>query len=161
MIQDPLEKVEDFVRAGADVLTVHVESCDDLRPVLARIASLENANDPERGIVRGVAVNPGTPVEALNQYLDDVEMICVLGVQPGVKGQSFIEETRDRFSKIKEVVAGFGKNILLCIDGGIKRDNIVEVAGMRPDLVVSGSAIYDGKAPLENARFMMSAVKVS
>ncbi len=159
MIRDPLEKLEDFVKAGADILTVHVESCGDLKPVLDRIAEMENANDPERGIVRGVAINPGTPVDALGPYLDDLEMISVLGVEPGIKGQSFLEDTHERFSKVKELTAG-REDILLCVDGGIKRDNISEIARMRPDIIISGSAIYDGKAPLENARFMISAVKV-
>jgi ribulose-phosphate 3-epimerase len=159
MIRDPLDKVQDFVSAGADVVTVHVESCDDLRPVLARLAELENVNDPQRGIVRGVALNPGTPLEALEPTLGDLEMISVLGVEPGVKGQAFIAETRERFLEVKEMASGVGKDLLLCIDGGVKLGNIDDIAALRPDMVVSGSAIYDGKSPLENARSMMSAVK--
>ncbi len=159
MIRDPLDKVEDFVNAGADIVTVHVESCDDLEPVLDRLAEMENANDSQRGIVRGVALNPGTPLETLEPLLSELEMISVLGVEPGVRGQSFIEGTRDRFLTVREMVSGVGRDILLCIDGGIKLGNIEEIAALGPDIVVSGSAIYDGKSPLENARFMMSALK--
>jgi ribulose-phosphate 3-epimerase len=159
MIRDPLDKVVDFVNAGADIVTVHVESCGDLRPVLARLAEMENANDSQRGIVRGVALNPGTPLETLEPLLGDLEMISVLGVEPGVKGQSFIVETRERFLGVREMASGIGREILLCIDGGVKLGNIGEIAELGPDIVVSGSAIYDGKSPLENARAMMSAVK--
>jgi ribulose-phosphate 3-epimerase len=159
MIRDPLDKVEDFVSAGADIVTVHVESCDDLRPVLERLAELDNANDSERGVVRGVALNPGTPLESLEPLLGDLEMISVLGVEPGLKGQAFIAETGERFLKAREMASGIGREVLLCIDGGVKLGNIEEIAALGPDVVVSGSAIYDGRSPLENARAMMSAVK--
>lgn len=159
MIQDPLEKAEDFVRAGADIVAVHVESCEDLRPVLRRLGDMENSNDPRRGIVRGVAINPGTPVNMLEPLVGSLEMISILAVEPGIKGQAFSGSTSERVRQAKELISASGRQVLLCIDGGIKRDNIVEVAKLGADIVVSGSAIFDGKAPLENARLMLNAVK--
>ncbi len=159
MIQDPQVSVKEYVQAGADIVTVHVESCKDIRPLLRELGTMENKNDPDRGLIRGVALNPGTPLKVLEPLLDDIEMIVVLGVDPAVKGQAFNDSTGSRFAQVKEMVTAVKKETLLCIDGGVKRDNISAIAQLGADLVVSGSAIFDGKAPLENARFMMHAIK--
>ena len=120
---------------------------------------MENRNDPDRGLVRGVAINPDTSVELLEPLLDDIEMIVVLAVNPEVKGLPFFDSIGDKFTKVKEMVSTAKKEILLCIDGGVKRKNIAEIARMGAHILVSGSAIFDGKAPAENARFMLSAIK--
>jgi ribulose-phosphate 3-epimerase len=159
MIQNPEAKVREYVLAGSDILTVHLEACDDLRPILRELGTMGNANDPERGLVRGVAINPDTPVELLEPLLDDIEMIVVLAVNPRVKGLPFFDSIGDRFAEVKEMVTSAGRDILLCLDGGIKRSNIAAMARMGADVLVSGSAIFDGKAPTENARFMLDAVK--
>lgn len=159
MIQDPQEKVGDYVEAGADIVTVHVESCKNIRMVLQELGRMENRNNPNRGLIRGVALNPDTPVEVLEPLLVDVEMIVILAVDPRVKGKTFIESTGNKFTKVKKMVSTTKKEILLCIDGGIKRNNIVEIAKMGADILVSGSAIFDGKAPAENVRFMLNAIK--
>jgi ribulose-phosphate 3-epimerase len=159
MIQDPQAKVGDYVNAGADIITVHVESCEDIHPVLRELGMMENRNDPDRGIIRGVALNPDTPVELLEPLLNDIEMIVVLAVNPRVKGFPFFDSIGDKFSEIKDIVSTSRKEILLCIDGGVKRNNIGEFAKMGADILVSGSAIFDGKAPVENALFMLNAVK--
>ena len=93
MIQDPQVSVKDSVQAGADIITVHVESCKDIRPLLRELGTMENKNDPDRGLIRGVALNPGTPLKVLEPLLDDIEMIVVLGVDPAVKGQAFNDST--------------------------------------------------------------------
>jgi ribulose-phosphate 3-epimerase len=159
MIQNPQVKVREYVLAGSDIITVHVEACEDVRPTLRELATMENGNDPERGLVRGVALNPDTPVKLLEPLLDDIEMIVVLAVNPRVKGFPFLDSIGDRFAEVQEMVTSTGKNILLCLDGGIKRANIAAMARMGADILVSGSAIFDGKAPMENARFMLNAVK--
>lgn len=159
MIRDPQVQVKDYVLAGADIVTVHVESCKDIRPLLRELGMMENKNDPGRGLIRGIALNPGTPVKVLEPLLDDVEMIVVLAVDPAVRGQAFLDSTGSKFAQVKEMVSAAKKETLLCIDGGVKRDNIAAIAKMGADLVVSGSAIFDGKAPLENARFMLQAIK--
>ena len=159
MIQDPQVKVKDYVDAGADIVTVHVESCKDIRPLLRELGTMENKNDPDRGLIRGVALNPGTPVKVIEPLLDDVEMIVVLAVDPAVRGQTFMDSTGSRFAQVKEMVSAAHKETLLCIDGGVKRDNIAAIAPMGADLVVSGSALFAGKTLLENALFMLNALK--
>ena len=160
LIQDPLEKVGDYVAAGADIITVHAESCDDVRPVLTELGQMTNANDPERGLIRGVALNPATPVETIEPLLDEVEMIVLLAIDPCVRGrQEFAASTRDRMAEVRQMIPASGREILVCVDGGIKRDNIADVASMGADIVVTGSAVFDGKDPAGNVKFMLDAVK--
>ncbi len=159
MIQNPERKVHEYALAGADIISVHVEACDDLRPALRELGSLPNANDPARGIVRGVAINPDTSLALLAPLLDDIEIIVVLAVNPCLRGLPFFEGIGDRFAMVKELVTLSGRDILLCLDGGVKRSTIESMARMGADILVSGSAIFDGKAPAENARFMLRALK--
>ncbi|MGD0223851.1 MAG: ribulose-phosphate 3-epimerase [Terriglobia bacterium] len=158
MIEEPLEKVADYVAAGADIITIHVEACSHVHRVLQKLATLTNANDAERGIVRGVALNPGTPVEALEPLLDELEYILLLAVNPGWGGQKYIPATAVRLARVQRMIADSGKNIILGVDGGITKENIAEVAVTGADLIVTGSAVFDGKAPDANARFMLEAV---
>lgn len=159
MILDPLEKIDAYVEAGADILTVHVESGQHIHRVLQKLGRMTNARDPGRGLVRGVALNPGTPLSTLEPLLDDVEMVSLLAVNPGWTGQAFIESTLPRLSKVKKMIAAQGREILLCVDGGVTRDNISRLAGTGVDLVVTGSAVFDGKAPAENARFLLERLR--
>jgi ribulose-phosphate 3-epimerase len=159
MIQDPLEKIKDYVAAGADIITVHVEACPHVHRVFQAMGGMTNANDPERGLIRGVAINPGTPVTDIVPLLDEIEMITLLAINPGWGGQKFIESTRYRLLEVAEIIADSGKEILLAVDGGITRANIDDVAGMGTDIIVTGSAVYDGKAPVANAGFMLDAVR--
>jgi ribulose-phosphate 3-epimerase len=158
MIEEPLNKIGDYVAAGADVITVHPEAGSHVHRVLQQLRALTNANDPARGLVRGVALNPGTPLDLLEPLLDEVELILLLAVNPGWGGQKFIPSTMGRIAAAKKMISASGKEILLGVDGGITRDNIVEVARTGVDLLVTGSAVFDGKAAEENARFMLEAV---
>lgn len=159
MIADPLEKVKDFVAAGADIITVHVESCRHIHRVLQIMGSMINANDPERGLIRGVAVNPGTPLEAIEPLLEEAELVLLLAVNPGWGGQSFIPATNDRIARVKQMVSEAGHDILLAVDGGVTRSNISEIAKTGVDIVVAGSAVFDGKAPEENVKLMLAALQ--
>ena len=160
MIADPLEKVAEYAAAGADIITIHPEACRHPHRVLQQMRSLTNANDAARGIVRGAALNPGTPLETLEPLLDELELILLLAVNPGWGGQKFIPATFDRIARTKRVIADAGKDIVLAVDGGITRANVVEVAKTGVDLIVTGSAVFDGKAAEENAKFMLEAVKL-
>jgi ribulose-phosphate 3-epimerase len=159
MIQDPLEKVDEYVAAGADVITVHAESGTHIHRVFQKLGQMSNANDPARGLVRGVALNPGTPLAFLKPLIDEVELIMLLGINPGWGGQSFIPSTFARIEKVKGMVAEAEKDILVCVDGGVTRDNITELATAGVDIVVTGSAVFDGKNPVENAEFMLDALR--
>ena len=158
MIEEPLQKVESYIAAGADMITVHVESCRHIHRVLQKLREFTNVNDPDRGILRGIALNPGTPLEVIMLLIDEAEMVFLLAVNPGWSGQKFIPATQGRLSRLRQMLSEANKDILVGVDGGITRDNIAEVARMDVDLIVTGSAVFDGKTPLENARFMINAV---
>jgi len=159
MIDEPLNKVADYVAAGADIITIHPEAGSHVHRVLQQMRIMKNANNPERGLVRGIGLNPGTPLEVLEPLLDEAELIMLLAVNPGWGGQRFIASTRGRVEKAKRMIAAAGREILLGVDGGITRDNIAEVASLGVDLVVTGSAVFDGKAAEANARFMLESVR--
>ena len=158
MIRDPLDKLADFVAAGADIVTVHAESCDHVHRVLQQLGTMQNANDPTRGIVRGLALNPGTALEAIEPLLDEVDLVLLLAVNPGWGGQRFIPATMGRLERARRRLDAAGRRILLGVDGGITRENVGQFRGMGVDLVVTGSAVFDGKAPAENARHMLAAL---
>ncbi|MSR65473.1 MAG: ribulose-phosphate 3-epimerase [Verrucomicrobiae bacterium] len=156
MIDEPLPKLDSFVAAGADIVTVHAESTRHIHRVLQTLGAMTNANDPARGVVRGLALNPGTPLESVEPLLDQIELILLLAVNPGWGGQKFIPSTRARLARLRQMV---GDKILLGVDGGIVRDNVAEVARMGADIIVTGSAVFNGKTPLDNARFMIDAIR--
>jgi ribulose-phosphate 3-epimerase len=158
MIREPLDKLDAYATAGADILTVHVESAVHIHRVLQRLGSLENANRPGEGIVRGLALDPGTPLEWLEPLLDEIDMVTILAIDPGWGGQKFAPATLERVARTKGMAAAAGKEILVCVDGGVTKDNIAGVAAAGADLVVTGSAVFDGKAAEANARFVIEAV---
>jgi ribulose-phosphate 3-epimerase len=158
MIEEPLEKVAEYVAVGADIVTIHPEACSNVHRVLQKLGTLTNVNDAERGIVRGVALNPGTPLETLEPLLDELEYISLLAVNPGWGGQKYIPSTTARLARVRRMIADSGKNIVLGVDGGITKANIAEVAATGADVIVAGSAVFDGKTPEANAHFMLDAV---
>ena len=159
MIEDPLEKIRDYVAAGADIITVHAESGSHLHRVLQQMRNMTHANEPARGLVRGVALNPGTPLEVLHPLQDEIELILLLAVNPGWKAQEFIPSTFERIARVKQMVRDTRKEILLGVDGGITRTNFAEVARTGVDLIVTGSAVFDGKAAEQNAEFMLEILQ--
>ncbi len=159
MIQDPLEKLDEYVAAGADVITVHAESQTHIHRVFQELGQMSNANDPARGLVRGVALNPGTPLAVIKPLIDELELVMLLGINPGWGGQSFIPSTFARIEKVKGMIAEAERDILLCVDGGVTRDNITDLATAGVDIVVTGSAVFDGKNPVENAEFMLDNLR--
>jgi ribulose-phosphate 3-epimerase len=159
MIEDPISKLNDYVEAGADILTVHMESTPHIHRAMQMIGKMKNANDPNRGIVRGVGINPSTPVANLIPLLDEIDMITFLAINPGWSGQEFIESTKVRISEIQEIIELTGRKILIAVDGGISKKNISDIAGIGADVIVTGSAVFDGKTPYENAVFMLSQVQ--
>lgn len=158
MIRDPLDTLADYVAAGADVVTVHQESCTHIHRVLQALGGMTHAADPARGIVRGIALNPGTPLEVLEPLLGEADMVLLLAVNPGWGGQKFIAGTFGRMDKAREMIAASGRRILLGVDGGVTRDNVAAIASAGADLIVTGSAVFDGKAAGINAGFMLRAV---
>ncbi len=159
LIEDPLNKLESYVAAGADMITVHVESCRHIHRVLQKLGEMTNANDSNRGILRGIALNPGTPLEVITPLIDELEMVFLLAVNPGWRGQKFIPSTQGRLSRLRKMIGDANKDVLVGVDGGVTRDNIADVARMDVDIIVTGSAVFDGKTPIKNAKFMINAVR--
>ena len=161
MIHEPLDKVEQYVAAGADIVTIQAESTKHPHRVLQALGTMQNVNDSERGIIRGAALNPGTPLSALGPLMDELELILLLAINPGWGGQKFIPATCERLAAAREMIRHASHDILLMIDGGITRHNIAEVAAMEPDVIVTGSAVFDGKSPAENLVYMQNAIGAS
>jgi ribulose-phosphate 3-epimerase len=158
MVDDPLSKVEAFVAAGADMITFHVEGASQPHRVLQVLRGATNANDPERGIVRGIGINPSTPVEVIEPLLDETDYVLVLAINPGWGGQGFLPSTERRLARARELIEASGRPILLGVDGGVTKENIAHVATLGADVIVTGSAVFDGKAVAENLRFMLDSV---
>jgi ribulose-phosphate 3-epimerase len=149
MVDEPLDKVAAYVEAGAGIVTFHVEATRHAHRVLQ---SLDGS-----GVVRGVALNPGTPIAAVEPLLDNLELLLLLAVNPGWGGQRFIEATERKVAAARQLVAG--REIVLAVDGGITKANVGRVAALGVDLIVTGSAVFDGVAPEENARDMLGAAR--
>jgi ribulose-phosphate 3-epimerase len=158
MITEPLDKIPEYVAAGADIVTVHPEAGPHIHRALQQMRGMTNANDPARGLVRGVALNPGTPLGTLEPLLDEVELILILAVNPGWRGQQFGPVAAERIARAKRMAKEAGKEILVGVDGGVTRKNIAEVVKTGADIIITGSAVFDGEAAEENAKFMLSAL---
>ena len=162
MVEDPLEKVQAFVDAGADLVTFQVEGARQPHRVLQVLGTAMNANDPGRGIVRGVALNPSTPLGVLEPLLDELDYVLLLAINPGWGGQPFLPAMDRRVGQLRELLAAARReDVLVGIDGAVTRANIGRVLGLRPDVVVTGSAVFDGKAPAENLRFMLDQARAA
>lgn len=158
MIEEPLDRLPEFVEAGADIITIHAESTRHPHRALQALGAMRNANDPARGLVRGVALNPGTPIDVVDPLLPECELLLLLAVNPGWGGQSFIESTAERLLQAREHITRSGRDVILGVDGGVKRDNLARIADMGPDVIVTGSAVFDGKQPEANARAMLDTL---
>ena len=159
LIDDPLPKLDAFVAAGADMITIHIGSCRHVHRVLQRLGEMANVNHPNRGILRGIALDPDVPLEVVTPLMDEIEMVVLLAVNPGWGGQKFIAATGQRLGQLRRMIRDAKKDILIGVDGGVTRDNVAEVARMGADIIVTGSAVFDGKTPRENAAFMIDTVR--
>lgn len=159
MIEEPLARLEEYVQAGADLVTVHAEGGWQTHRVLQALGEMTNTNDPERGILRGVALNPGTPLEVLPPLLEKADLVVLLAINPGWSGQQFLSSTRERAARVREMIAATGRPILLGVDGGVTRSNLPEVAALGADLVVTGSAVFAGGDPVEGVAVMLEELR--
>ena len=153
MVDEPARLLPEVVAAGAAVVTVHAESTRHLHRTLQDLTKL--AGKQERPVLRGVAISPGTPVQAVEPVLELVDLVLVLAVDPGWSGQAPAANTRRRVAAVRELAAGLGTDVLVGVDGGVTLANAAEIAAWDIDLIVSGSAIYDGKDPAGNLARML------
>src|SRR5680860_345006 len=115
MVVNPDPYIEDFKNAGAQIITVHYEACTHLHRTLQKIKDL--------GCQTGVALNPHTPVESLKDIIMDVDLVCIMSVNPGFGGQSFITNTYNKIKRLKEIIMGAGANTKIEVDGGVNQEN--------------------------------------
>ncbi len=135
MVEAPERYLEDFKNAGADMLVVHAEATRHLQRTLARIRSL--------GMSAGVALNPATPISAVEYVLDDVDMILVMSVNPGFSGQSFLPSTYQKIQNLRSMLTSMGKShVRIQVDGGVDTGNIAQLIDAGADVFVSGSAFF-------------------
>jgi len=135
MIEEPDRYLEEFVKAGASILSVHLEASKHIHRTLERIREL--------GIMVGVALNPGTPLGMLEEVIGEVDLVVLMSVDPGFGGQAFIPSSLDKIKRLKNWLRELGlQNVLIEVDGGIKLENIKEVAQAGADILVSGSGIF-------------------
>jgi len=137
MIENADAYIDSFAKAGADWISVHVESCVHLHRSIARIKEL--------GKKAGVVLNPATPVSAIDAILEDVDLIMLMSVNPGFGGQSFIPSTLEKIRRLRELLKSRGQRADIEIDGGIDRQTIGDAAQAGANVFVAGSAIYGCK----------------
>lgn len=148
MVADPLAAAEEHVAAGAGVVTFHLEATRHPHRVLQSLAG--------RGVVRGVALNPGTPIASLEPLLDELELVLLLAVNPGWGGQSHIETTPRRLEQVRALAGS--RPVAVGIDGGVTKANIGRIAALEPDLIVAGSAVFSGNGPASAARELLDEI---
>lgn len=146
MVQDPIRYVEAFRDAGADLITVHYEACPDVRKALVKIKDM--------GLKAGLSINPDTPVEAVREYLEIVDMILIMSVYPGAGGQKFIPESLEKIRGARQMIRETGREIDLEVDGGVTLDNMPEIMEAGANILVAGSAVFGGDIG-ENVRKCM------
>ena len=160
LVADPLSTVVEMAAAGADLITFQVEGAAQPHRVLQVLTDL-GREDGSGGPLRGIALNPSTPLGAIEPLLDLVDYVLILAIDPGWGGQSFQPSTPRRLDQARALVAVSGRRILLGIDGGVTRDNIDDVLALGADIVVTGSAVFDGTDVAANARFMLARAAAS
>ena len=146
MIMDPIRYVEEFARIGSDIITFHQEATDDPQAVIDKIHSL--------GKKAGIAIKPGTPVSVLLPYLDKVEMILVMTVEPGFGGQKLIPETIGKVREVRRMLNDKNLTTDIQVDGGINDVNVMTVIEAGANVIVAGSAVFKGNASENASKFL-------
>ena len=147
MINDPIRYIDDFVKAGADLITVHLESCSDVDAVLEKIR--------KHGEVRcGIAISPATPVERLLPYLSKIDMALIMTVVPGFGGQALIPETLEKVRVVRRYANNQDLRLDIQVDGGLKPENIHLATEAGANIIVAGSAIFGAKHPSQVIKSM-------
>ena len=150
MITEPIRYVEAFAKAGADILTIHYEACEDVRATLEKIR--------ECGMKTGLSISPDTPVEVLREFLGEVDMFLIMTVHPGFGGQKLIPETLDKVRELRGMLKERGLETDIQVDGGIYASNIKDALDAGANVIVAGSAVFKGN-PGENTKELMEILK--
>ncbi len=140
MILEPGQYAEAFKKAGADILTVHIEACTHLHRNIQQIKAL--------GMKAGVAVNPHTPVSGLEDIIQDIDLVCLMSVNPGFGGQQFIPHTLQKIKSLKTMIQQSGSSALIEIDGGVTLDNAASIIAAGADVLVAGNTVFKSADPV-------------
>jgi len=140
MIEQPERQLADFAKAGADYLTVHVETCPHLHRTIQQIKEL--------GVKAGVTLNPATPLSALTEILPEVDLVLVMSVNPGFGGQAYIPSSTAKIVRLRQMLDDIGSIAEIQVDGGVKAHNAAEIAGAGATVLVAGSAVFNAKASI-------------
>ena len=139
MIEEPEKYVDAFYKAGANNISVHIEACRHLHRNIQQIKSL--------GIDAGVAVNPHTPVSQLKDIIKDIDLVCLMSVNPGFGGQKFIEQTIEKIKELKNLIEESGSVAKIEIDGGVSLENAARIVAAGADVLVAGNAVFKADDP--------------
>ena len=139
MIVNPENYIDKFSSYNPDTITFHIEAVKDISAILNKIKNLN--------IKAGLAINPDTPIKDLEPYLNEIDMVCLMGVFPGFSGQKFINKTNSRLRDLKKLIESKKSNALIQIDGGVDLSNVKELSRLGADILVSGSCIFKSKNP--------------
>ena len=139
MIVNPENYIDKFSSYNPDIITIHMEAVNDISAVLKKIKNLN--------IKAGLAINPDTPIKHLEPYINEIDMVCLMGVFPGFSGQKFINKTNSRLRDLKNLIESKKSRVLIQIDGGVDLSNVKELSRLGADILVSGSCIFKSKNP--------------
>lgn len=134
MINEPIRYIDDFVEAGSDIITFHLEATDKVEETINKIKAAK--------VKAGIVINPETPVEAIKPYLSMVDMVLIMSVHPGFGGQKYIPEATDKIRQARNFIDKAGYNIDLEVDGGVNLSNVKEVLEAGANVIVAGSAVF-------------------
>lgn len=146
MVTEPGRFVEDFAEAGADIITVHAEACKHLDRTIQQIRDL--------GLKAGVVLNPATPLSSIEYVLEKVDMVLLMGVNPGFGGQKFIPYVLDKVRALKKMIDDRGLSVDIELDGGVNINNVAEIIEAGVNVIVAGSAVFGGNTG-ENVKAFM------
>jgi len=141
MISNPDVYIDDFVNSGADILTVHYEACPHLHRTIQLIKS--------KGVKAGIALNPHTPVNVLNEIITDVDLILIMSVNPGFGGQKFIESSVQKVSNLKKLIDARNLDVIIEIDGGVNLETGKKLAEAGASALVAGSFVFNSDSPTQ------------
>ena len=150
MIEDPSRYIEEFVKCGADIITIHYEADRHIDRTINYIKSF--------GIKACIALNPGTPVMCIKDILGSVDMVLIMTVNPGYGGQKFIDYSLNKIKEVKELSKDINEDILIEVDGGIGVNNIKKVVEAGANVIVAGSAVFKGNTERENIDLLKGSI---
>lgn len=139
MIVEPDKYIDQFKNAGADGLSVHIEACTHLHRTIQKIHSV--------GMKAGVAINPHTSIHLLEDTIADIDLVCMMSVNPGFGGQQFIENTYDKIARLKDLILKKNANTLIEIDGGVSLQNAKKLLDQGADVLVAGNTVFNSENP--------------